>query len=362
MAGLLSALGKQFIHFLMLLRRISCTCYLCRIMDTLRARADSQHHTAVFIDYENIHYYLKNSFKEPPELGSYTSEIVRNLRLKLEGELGLQVIVMNAYADFERVGGGSLGALYLMGIMSQNVLGTAHKNAADMQMCIDLMQLLYTRSDMSTFVLVAGDRDYIPVVQHLKRLGRRVLVAAFRDTLSGDLLEIIGEQHFLDIQPMLSEASREKLNEHKAKEDAKKVELPKIAGPKVVGRISLEGKVKERSTYRPPAGLSTASTLSPTPVAPPARIITQLTDGARECLACILNFIEDRRMPEPGITLLLRYLTDEMPLLANWERKELLEQLQFAGAITVIQKPGYDYAFSVAVVNYDHPAVQEMVH
>lgn len=329
-------------------------------MEAAHARATSAHHTAVFIDYENIHYYLKNSFKEPPELGSYTSEIVRNLRLKLEGELGLQVIIMNAYADFERVGGGSLGALYLMGIMSQNVLGTAHKNAADMQMCIDLMQLVYTRNDMHTFVLVAGDRDYIPVVQHLKRLGRRVLVAAFRDTLSGDLLEIIGEPNFMDIQPLLSETSREKLNEHKAKEDAKRVELPKIAGPKVVGHISLEGKVKERSTFRP--AQPAAMTAIPTVVTPPARIITQLTDGARECLACILNFIEERRMPEPGVTLLLRYLTDEMPLLANWERKELLEQLQYAGAITVIQKPGYDYAFSVAVVNYEHPAVQELLH
>jgi uncharacterized LabA/DUF88 family protein len=331
-------------------------------MDNMYVRPAAAQHTAVFIDYENIHYYLKNSFKEPAELGSYTSEIVRNLRLKLEGELGLQVIVMNAYADFERVGGGSLGALYLMGIMSQNVLGTAHKNAADMQMCIDLMQLLYTRTDIQTFVLVAGDRDYIPVVQHLKRLGRRVLVTAFRDTLSGDLLEIIGETNFMDIQPLLSETSLGKLHEHKAKEDARKVELPRIAGPKVVGRISLEGKIKERSNYRPTPPPMPSVAAGPTPVGPPARIITQLTDGARECLACILNFIEERRMPEPGITLLLRYLTDEMPLLANWERKELLEQLQYSGAITVIQKPGYDYAFSVAVVNYEHPAVQEMVH
>ena len=333
-------------------------------MENARATVTGVYHTAVFIDYENIHYYLKNTFKEPTELGSYTSEIVRNLRLKLEQELGLQVIVMNAYADFERVGGGSLGALYLMGIMSQNVLGTAHKNAADMQMCIDLMQLLYTRSDIQTFVLVAGDRDYIPVVQHLKRFGRRVLVAAFRDTLSGDLLEIIGEQHFMDIQPLMSEASQAKLIEHRSKEDAKRVELPKIAAPKVVGRISLEGKVKERPAYRsaiqqqqsmPPAA-------APTPVPVPSRILTQLTDGARECLACILNFIEERRMAEPGITLLLRYLTDEMPLLANWERKELLEQLQMAGAISVVQRPGYDYAFSVAVVNYEHPVVQEMAH
>jgi hypothetical protein len=97
-------------------------------------------------------------------------------------------------------------------------------------------------------------------------------------------------------------------------------------------------------------------------VPPPARILTQLSDSARECLSRILDFIEERRMAEPGITLLLRYLTDEMPQLANWERKELLEQLQIAGAITVVQKPGYDYAFSVAVVNYEHPVVQELMH
>lgn len=315
-------------------------------------------HTAVFIDYENIHYYIKNNFREPPELGSYTAEIIRSLRHKLENELGLQVIITNAYADFERVGGGSLSQLYLMGIVSQNVLGTAHKNAADMHMCIDLMQLLYTRPDMDTFVLVAGDRDYIPVVQHLKRRGRHVLVAAFRDTLSGDLLEIIGESNFIDIQPLLSEASLTRLNEHKAKEDQKRVELPKIAGPKVVGKISLEGKVRERAAYRPAFNPAAAST---TVVAPPSHIITQLTDTAHECLAHILNFIEERRQPEPGITLLLRYLTDEMPLLANWERKELIEQLQYAGALTVVQKTGMEYNYSVAVINYEHPVVQELM-
>lgn len=316
------------------------------------------HHTAVFIDYENIYYYLKNSYKEPPELSSYTTEIVRNIRLQLEELLGLQVIVMNAYADFERVGGGSLGALYLMGIMSQNVLGTGHKNAADMQMCIDLMQLLYTRADMDTFVLVAGDRDYIPVVQHLKRNGRRVLVAAFRDTLSGDLLEIIGESNFLDIQPMLSEGSLERLQAHKAREDAKRIELPKLASPKVVGKISLDTPRDRPQRPVHTGGAPQTTTNVPTP----SRISTQLTPDALQCLSLILSFIEERRMAEPGITLLLRYLTDEIPRLANWERKELLEQLQLAGAITVVQKAGYEYAFSVAVVNYEHPSVVELMN
>lgn len=317
-----------------------------------------QHHTAVFIDYENIYYYLKNTFKEPPELGSYTSEIVRNLRLKLEKELNMQVIVMNAYADFERLGGNSLGTLYLMGIMSQNVLGTAHKNAADMQMCIDLMQLLYTRADIHTFVLVAGDRDYIPVVQHLKRSGKSVLVAAFRDTLSGDLLEIIGASNFMDIQPLLSEASVAILSEHRKKEEAKKIELPKISSPKVVGRIDLGGMVKER----PARTFSHLPFPMPTTILPPPKLISaEVSQTAKECLEAILHFIEDRRMAEPGITLLLRYLTDEMPKLANWERKQSLEELQAVGAMTVVQKEGDEYAFSVAVLNYDHPTVVELM-
>lgn len=311
-------------------------------------------HTAVLIDYENLSYYLKNTFRETSELSSYTTEIIRNLRLHLEEKLGLRVIITNAYADFERVGGGALGALYLMGVLSHNILGTAHRNAADMQLCIDLMQLLYTRNDVDSFVLVGGDRDYIPVVQHLKRNGRQVWVSAFRDTLSGDLLEIIGESHFIDLWPMLSPTSMEKLNANRTDEDSRRSDYPRLAGPRVVGQIALN-TVQRPRPYR-----------APSPAGSGTPIVAELADGtlspeARECMTCILQFINERRMAEPGITLLLRYLTDAMPQMANWERKSLLEQLQLTGVLSVEQRPGVDYPYSVAVVNYNHQAVQELL-
>lgn len=310
--------------------------------------------TAVLIDYENISYFLKNTFRESAELSSYTTEIIRNLRLHLEEKLGVRVIIMNAYADFERVGGGALGALYLMGVLSHNILGTAHRNAADMQLCIDLMQLLYTRNDIDSFVLVGGDRDYIPVVQHLKRSGRQVWVSAFRDTLSGDLLEIIGESHFIDSWPMLSNTSMEKLNASKSEEDPRRSDIPRLAGPRVVGQISLNTIQRPRPAYRVPSGPSA-------PIVAAENEDGTLTPTARECMMCILQFINERRMAEPGITLLLRYLTDAMPQLANWERKSILEQLQVAGVLSVEQRPGVDYPYSVAVVNYNHQAVQDLV-
>jgi uncharacterized LabA/DUF88 family protein len=308
--------------------------------------------TAVLIDYENVSYFLKNTFRESAELSSYTTEIIRNLRLHLEEKLGLRVIVMNAYADFERVGGGALGALYLMGVLSHNILGTAHRNAADMQLCIDLMQLLYTRNDIDSFVLVGGDRDYIPVVQHLKRNGRQVWVSAFRDTLSGDLLEIIGESQFIDIWPMLSPASLEKLNANRVEEDNRRSDVPRLAGPRVVGQISLNSIQRPRP-YRTPSTTPTVNSVE--------NEDGTLSPMARECMMCILQFINERRMAEPGITLLLRYLTDAMPQLANWERKSILEQLQVAGVLSVEQRPGVDYPYSVAVVNYNHQAVQDLV-
>ena len=125
-------------------------------------------YAAVFIDFENVYYFLKNHFADPPDLNDYVLELVRRLRDTLL-ERGLDCLVINAYADFERLPSAPQGGLYLAGVLTRNVLGTDHKNAADMQLCIDALEVHYTRPEISTFVLVAGDRDYIPLLRHLRR-------------------------------------------------------------------------------------------------------------------------------------------------------------------------------------------------
>lgn len=114
-------------------------------------------HAAVFLDYENILYHLKKEYADPPQVTDVIAEILRNLREYLAEHYKLDVIIFKAYADFERMAS-ALGSLYLMGIDTHNVLGTDHKNAADMRLCIDLMEVLYTRPDIQHFVLVAGAR------------------------------------------------------------------------------------------------------------------------------------------------------------------------------------------------------------
>jgi len=47
-------------------------------------------------------------------------------------------------------------------------------------------------------VIFAGDRDYIPLIQHLKKQAKTVISVGFEGSFSGDLLLNVGRQNFID--------------------------------------------------------------------------------------------------------------------------------------------------------------------
>lgn len=298
----------------------------------------------IFIDYENIHYYLSSEFDNPPEIAGYCFEIIRSLKNTYETNSGLSANIMNAYADFERIGSGALSNLYLMGILTKNVLGTEHKNAADMQMCIDILETMYNRKDVNHYMIVAGDRDYIPVIQHLKRQGKKIKVAAFRKSISGDLLEIIGENAFIELEPHISEESREHLKAHKDEVFRNPVAhgVTKNVSLKVRGKIDLN----ERDLKKPaqPAAKEPKTEEKPTPL-----------QMQHKFLRLILGYIDESGYSQPGMGPLLRHITDFTQELPNWERKHIIESLRQKGVINIIQKDlGYEFPISVVEVNQSH--------
>src|SRR5450432_2120098 len=161
---------------------------------------------ALLVDFENLYYFIK---KSPGYKGHDTMEVIvrliQKLRDYLDSEFTEATISLDAYADFEQIEENAQGDLYLLGFDTHNVLGTEHKNAADMKLCIDAMEILYTRPEISTFVLIAGDRDYIPVIQHLKRKAKVVRVVGFQGSVSGDLLTTLGQRYFIDGQQFLAQ-------------------------------------------------------------------------------------------------------------------------------------------------------------
>jgi len=331
-------------------------------------------YAAVFIDFENVYYFLKNHFHDPPELNDYVLDLVRSLREKLRAE-GLDCLISYAYADFERMPSAPQGALYLMGVSTRNVLGTDHKNAADMQLCIDAMEVLYTRPDISTFVLVAGDRDYIPVLQHLRRQARQVLVAGFRESVSGDLLQNIGADHFLDARDLLAPGRMEHLERRRA--DRKKAheesrrqreqhQAAREAAPDKEAREKTPADDTAAAEQRPAAGRpALARPAEEAADFAPAQPLAG--DAEHRALACMLTEIQkletkqQRRVPELWLGPFMRQLADELPELPDYERRDLLNKLREAGTIRIEKRDGEPHPFSVIVVNYQHPNVQALL-
>ena len=58
------------------------------------------------------------------------------------------------------------------------------KNAADIELVIDAIDLAYTRPALTTFVIVSGDGGFSSLVKKLHELGKSVLVCAYPDRIS----------------------------------------------------------------------------------------------------------------------------------------------------------------------------------
>ena len=54
-------------------------------------------------------------------------------------------------------------------------MGAVRKNAADIKMAVDAIELCFERDYITTFVLGTGDSDFTPLVHKLRELNRRVI-------------------------------------------------------------------------------------------------------------------------------------------------------------------------------------------
>lgn len=334
-------------------------------------------YAAVFIDYENLFYYLKDNYADLPDLNDYLFEMLRALQHHLERRLGLHCIILKAYADFERLKSAPQGSLYLMGVETHNVLGTDRKNTADMKLCIDALEVLYTRPEIESFIFLAGDRDYIPVIQHLKKQARSVFAVSFRGNISGDLLLNIGPQNFIDaltlIGPEMLSRLEDSMRRQREMEDAERerdeqrtadLEAREAMGddrPITNGRSPVEAPVLSRAErhngHEAEAAVAqpgrfldfTASEFNT-----PSPIVSEAEKIALDVL--LKNY---GRHPEIWMSPFLRKLSDALPRLADFERKALLTSLEAAGAIRIEKRRGEPYDYSIILVNYNHPAVRE---
>ncbi len=143
---------------------------------------------AMFIDFENLVYGVENNDavrNEEPELEVDIPRLVRFVRD--EGRL----VMARAYADWSRAGVRQhQRELYVQGIETVHVFGRRHgnevKNSVDVALAVDAVRSLYERQ-FDTFVLISGDRDFLPLLRVVREHGHRIIGVSVRESASKDL-------------------------------------------------------------------------------------------------------------------------------------------------------------------------------
>lgn len=125
-----------------------------------------------------------------------------------------RVTVRRAYADWTRFGSHA-AALREAGfeeIHQSATAGRGSKNATDIHLVVDAMDLLYTRP-VDTFVLVTADSDFAKLARRLREGGKRVVGLGARGRVGRALVQSCDEYVYYDAAPERKEKEREKEEE-----------------------------------------------------------------------------------------------------------------------------------------------------
>ncbi|MEE9414677.1 MAG: NYN domain-containing protein [Acidimicrobiales bacterium] len=145
---------------------------------------------AVYLDYENLAIGARDNLGAPFDFGPVADALAERGR----------VIVRKAYADWSYFDSDrrmlTRHQVELIDIPQK--MGGSRKNAADIKMAIDAIELALDRDYISTFVICTGDSDLSPLVQKLRELDRRVIGVGVKDSTSKLLPGACDEFMFYD--------------------------------------------------------------------------------------------------------------------------------------------------------------------
>jgi uncharacterized LabA/DUF88 family protein len=139
---------------------------------------------ALLIDFDNV-----------------TMGIQKDLHAELRTLLSSDIIkgkvaVQRAYADWRRY------PQYIVPLAESSIdmimapaYGSSKKNATDIRLAIDALELVFTRPEIGTFILLSGDSDFSSLVIKLKEYGKYVIGVGIRES-SSDLLVMNCDEYY----------------------------------------------------------------------------------------------------------------------------------------------------------------------
>jgi uncharacterized protein (TIGR00288 family) len=153
---------------------------------------------ALLIDFDNVTMGIR-------------SDLGKELRTLLSSDIIKgKVAVQRAYADWRRY------PQYIVPLSEASIdlifapaYGSSKKNATDIRLAIDALELVFTRAEIGTFILLSGDSDFSSLVIKLKEYGKYVIGVGIRESSSDLLVQNCDEYYSYNALAGLVKASEE---------------------------------------------------------------------------------------------------------------------------------------------------------
>jgi uncharacterized protein (TIGR00288 family) len=139
---------------------------------------------ALLIDFDNVTMGIRS------DLGNELRNLLSSDIIKGK------VAVQRAYADWRRY------PQYIVPLTESSIdmifapaYGSSKKNATDIRLAVDAMELVFTRPEIGTYILLSGDSDFSSLVLKLKEYGKYVIGVGIRES-SSDLLVMNCDEYY----------------------------------------------------------------------------------------------------------------------------------------------------------------------
>ncbi|MFQ5680158.1 MAG: NYN domain-containing protein [Gemmatimonadota bacterium] len=145
---------------------------------------ESAPNAALLIDFDNVTMAMRSNLAlELRKLLS--SEIIRG-----------KVAVQRAYADWRRY------PQYIVPLSEASIdlifapaYGSSKKNATDIRLAVDALEIVFTRPEIGTYILLSGDSDFSSLVLKLKEYGKYVIGVGLQESSSDILVQNCDEYY-----------------------------------------------------------------------------------------------------------------------------------------------------------------------
>lgn len=149
-----------------------------------------QRNVAIFLDMENLFGGYKNDVTSVP-LATVVRDIEKVVR---DTDLGGRTALTRAYANWARADmAGYRSQLQAHNIKPVQIFSfdQSSKNAADIELVVDALEVAADMPWIDLFVIVSGDGDFVPLLRRLHALGKRSLVATTSQPKAGAVNKVL---------------------------------------------------------------------------------------------------------------------------------------------------------------------------